>query len=155
MAGHAPQSLDVFAYSIAFPVAAMIVRRQVGVSELSQELLGDPDILRVSRAINLIGDAEMTQISIDKRWAQVSFELKDGSKIESTPRTPRGDADMPLIDKEISFKFHSLANPILGTSRADEIEALSGQFDTLSIKTFTICWICARITPARLARRER
>ena len=136
LAGHEPQSQDEFAYSIAFPVAEIIVRGQVGVSELSQEALHDPDILRVSRATNLIDDAEMTRISTDKRWAQVSFVLKDGRKIESVPRTPRGDADMPLTDKEISLKFHSLANPILGAPRADEIEALSSQFDTLCVKDF-------------------
>jgi 2-methylcitrate dehydratase PrpD len=136
LAGHEPQSQDEFAYSIAFPVAAMIVHGQVGVSELSQEALHDPNILRVSQATNLIDDAEMTQISTDKRWAQVSFVLKDGRKIESAPRTPRGDADMPLTDKEISLKFHLLANPILGVPRADEIEALSSQFDTLSVKDF-------------------
>jgi 2-methylcitrate dehydratase PrpD len=136
LAGHEPQSQDEFAYSIAFPVAAMIVHGQVGVSELSQEALHDPDILRVSRATNLIDDAEMTRISTDKRWAQVSFVLKDGRKIESAPRTPRGDADIPLTEKEISSKFHSLANPILGAPRANEIEALSSQFDTLSVKDF-------------------
>jgi 2-methylcitrate dehydratase PrpD len=136
LAGHEPQSQDEFAYSIAFPVAAMIVHGQVGVSELSQEALHDPNILRVSQATNLIDDAEMTRISTDKRWAQVSFVLKDGRKIESAPRTPRGDADMPLTDKEISLKFHLLANPILGVPRADEIEALSSQFDTLSVKDF-------------------
>lgn len=137
LAGHEPQTQDEFAYSIAFPVAAMIVRGQVAVSELSQEALSDPGILRVSRATNLIDDAEMTRISTDKRWAQVSFVLNDGRQIDSTPRTPRGDADMPLTDKEISSKFHSLANPILGKSRADEIEALTGQFDTLSAKDFS------------------
>lgn len=136
LAGHQPQSQDEFAYSIAFPVAAMIVRGQVGVSELSQEALHDPDILRVSRATHLIDDAEMTRISTDKRWAQVSFVLKDGRKIESASRTPRGDADMPLTDREISLKFHSLATPILGAPRADEIEALSSQFDTLGVKDF-------------------
>ena len=78
----------------------------------------------------------MTQISSDKRWAQALFELSDGSKIESTPSTPRGNADMPLTDKEISSKFHSLGNPILSASQADEIEALSNQFDSLSIKDF-------------------
>ena len=136
LAGHEPKSQDEFAYSIAFPVAAMIVRGQVGVSELTQEALCDPDILRVSRATTLIDDIEMTRISTDKRWAKVSLLLEDGRKIESAPRTPRGDADMPLTDKEISTKFHSLADPILGASRANEIEALSSHFDTLSAKDF-------------------
>jgi 2-methylcitrate dehydratase PrpD len=134
LAGHEPQSQDEFAYSIAFPVAAMIVRGEVSISELSESALRDPDILRISRATNLIDDDEMTRISTDKRWAQVSLILKDGRRIESPPSTPRGDADMPLTDAQISTKFHSFANPILGTSRANEVEALSSEFDRLSAK---------------------
>jgi len=136
LAGHEPQSQDEFAYSIAFPVAAMIVRGQVAVSELSDEALRDSDILRISRATNLIDDAEMTRISTDKRWAQVSLILKDGRQIEGAPRTPRGDADIPLTDQEISLKFHSLADSVINKSRADEIEILSGQFDELSANDF-------------------
>lgn len=145
LAGHEPQTQDEFAYSIAFPVAAMIVRGQVGIPELSQEALSDPDILRISRATNLIDDAEMTRISTDKRWAQVSLVLKDGRRIESAARTPRGDADMPLSDSEISTKFQSLSAPILGQQRADEIEGLSGQFDALSVKDFAhLLDLCTR-----------
>ena len=135
LAGHEPKSQDEFAYSIAFPVAAMIVRGQVGVSELTQDALCDPDILRVSRATTLIDDTEMTRISTDKRWAKVSLLLEDGRKIGAA-RTPLGYSDMPLTDKEISTKFHSLADPILGSSIENEIEALSSQFDTLSAKEF-------------------
>ena len=132
LAGHAPQSQDEFAYAIAFPVAAMIVRGQVGVDELSEEALHDPDILRVSRAITLIDDPEMTRISTDKRWAQVTITLKDGQRIEDSPRTPRGDADMPLSDQQIVDKFHLLADPVLGHARAEEIRELSLRFDELS-----------------------
>ncbi len=114
----------------------MIVRGQVGVPELSDAALNDPDILRISHATNLIDDDEMTRISTDKRWAQVSLVLKDGRQIDSAPRTPRGDADMPLSDAEISTKFQGLAVPVLGQTRADEIEDLSGQFDQLSETDF-------------------
>ena len=136
LAGHEPKTQDEFAYSIAFPVAAMIVRGQVGVSELSQEALTDPDILRISRATNLIDDDEMTQISTDKRWAQVSLDLKDGQTIKSEARTPRGDADLPLSDLEISAKFQSLTDPVLSFAHANSIEELSSQFDALSSVDF-------------------
>ncbi len=132
LAGHEPQNQDEFAYAIAFPVAAMIVRGQVGVNELSTEALRDPDILRVSRSIRLIDDPEMTRISTDKRWAQVTIILKDGQRIEDKPRTPRGDADMALTDSQIIEKFHMLADPVLGSARAKEIGDLSSGFDQLS-----------------------
>ncbi|WP_166415984.1 MmgE/PrpD family protein [Cochlodiniinecator piscidefendens] len=132
LAGHEPKTQDEFAYAIAFPVAAMIVRGQVGVDELSEEALLDEDILRVSRATKLIDDDEMTRISTDQRWADVTLILKDGRKITDRPRTPRGDADQPLSDAEISEKFHRLATPVIGANRARQIEELSSQFDTLN-----------------------
>ena len=131
LAGQEPQSLDEFTYAIAFPVAAMIVRGQVGVDELTPETLTDPDILRISRAIELIDDPHLTEISTDKRWAQVTIIDTDGVAYIDAPRTPRGDTDLPLSDAEISAKYHSFADPILGLERAKEIERLCENFDIL------------------------
>ncbi len=136
LAGHEPQTLDDFTYAIAFPVAAMIVRGQVGVDELTPETLQDPDILRVSRATTLIDDAHMTKISEGKRWAQVTIIDMDGTEYIDAPRTPRGDTDLPLSDAEISTKFHGFADPVIGLERAKEIEDLSAKFDTLDAKGF-------------------
>ncbi|MBE9477106.1 MAG: MmgE/PrpD family protein [Proteobacteria bacterium] len=138
LAGHEPQSADEFSYAIAFPVAAMIVRGQVGVEELAPKTLQDPDILRISRATTLIDDPHMTEISIGKRWAQVTIIDTDGNAYIDEPRTPRGDTDMPLSDAEISTKFHSFTDPVLGNNRADKIESLSAGFDTLDANDFAI-----------------
>ncbi|SPJ29429.1 MmgE/PrpD family protein [Falsiruegeria mediterranea] len=143
LAGHEPATPDEFAYSIAFPVATQIVRGQVGVPELAPETLTDPDILRLSRATTLIDDPHFTKISVGKRWAQVTLVLQDGTRLTSEPRTPRGDTDLPLSDQEISDKFHLFADPVLGRTRADEIEDLSTRFDSLSAqevsRLFDLC----------------
>ncbi|MGC1495619.1 MAG: MmgE/PrpD family protein [Sulfitobacter sp.] len=136
LAGHSPATPDEFAYSIAFPVATMIVRGQVGVPELAETTLRDPDILRISQATQLIDDPYLTEISVGKRWAQVTIALKNGRRLTSDPRTPRGDTDMPLTDQDISEKFHLFADPVLGEKRADELEMLSSQFDTLDARGF-------------------
>lgn len=65
LAGYEPKTLDEFSYSIAFPVAAMIVRGTVRPNELKPETLNDPDILRISRATELIDDPELTALSVD------------------------------------------------------------------------------------------
>lgn len=137
LAGHAPATPDEFAYGIAFPVATMIVRGQIGVPELDLDTLNDPAIKAISKNVHLIDDAHMTKISQGKRWAQVTMETHDGRRLEDAPRTPRGDADMPLSDAEISEKFHLFADPVLGANRATEIEALSTQFDSLSTADFS------------------
>jgi len=136
LAGHEPQTPDEFAYAIAFPVATMIVRGQVGVEELAAETLEDQDILRISRKTTLIDDDHFTSISTEKRWAQVTLLLADGRRLKSAPRTPRGDIDIPLSDGDISAKFHMLADPVIGSERALEIESLSGHFDSLDCGDF-------------------
>ena len=131
LAGHTPKNPDEFAYSIAFPVACMIVRGRVGVSELKNSAFHAADILRISTVIKLIDDPRLTQISDGKRWAQVSILMKDGKRYDAAPRTPRGDTDLPLSDAEISQKFHLFTDPILGVSRANKIETLCSKFDQL------------------------
>jgi 2-methylcitrate dehydratase PrpD len=137
LAGHAPVSADEFAYSIAFPVACMVVRGQVGVPELSTSTLSDPDILRLSCATTLIEDPDLTQRSDGKRWAQVALTLHDGTRFEAEPRTPRGDTDLPLSDAEISDKFHLFADPVIGVSISGELEELCNKFDRLDSKETT------------------
>jgi 2-methylcitrate dehydratase PrpD len=131
LAGHAPTTPDEFAYGIAFPVATMIVRGQIGVPELTTSTLSDPEIMAISQNITLIDDPHMTEISVGKRWAQVTMHTKDGRTFEDIPRTPKGDNDLPLSDAEMSEKFHLFADPVLGSKKAEELETLSGSFDEL------------------------
>jgi 2-methylcitrate dehydratase PrpD len=131
LAGHRPTTLDEFSYGIAFPVATMIVRGQIGVPELAPETLTDPEIIRISENTHLIDDPHFTKISQGKRWAQVTLHTKDGRSFQDAPRTPKGDSDLPLTDAEISEKFHLFADPVVGEKRAAEIEQLSTNFDAL------------------------
>ena len=136
LAGHEPKSLDEFSYGIAFPDATMIVRNQIGPAELTPETLNDPDILRVSRAIRLIDDPELTARSVEKRWAAVTLVTFDGQRFELPPRTPRGDSDLPLSDKEISQKFHLFADGVIGERKANLLHDMTSSFDTLCAKEF-------------------
>ncbi|MDA0722263.1 MAG: MmgE/PrpD family protein [Proteobacteria bacterium] len=134
LAGATPATLDEFSYGIAFPVATMIVRGRIGSDELTLDTLSDPAILRISKAVELIDDAELTARSVQKRWAAVTLVTTDGRRYSSEPRTPRGDSDLPLSDAEISTKFHGFADGLLGQGRAARIEELSGHFDDLSAR---------------------
>ena len=136
LAGHRPATVDEFAYAIAFPVATQIVRGQIGVPELAPATLQDPDILRISSNTTLIDDPHLTKISVGKRWTAVSITTTDGRTFDAPARTPRGDTDMPLSDQEISEKFHLFADPVLGETRAAQIEDLTAQFDQLDDADF-------------------
>ena len=148
LAGQTPATPDEFAYAIAFPVATMIVRGQIGVPELATDTLQDPEILRISQKTHLIDDPHLTAISVGKRWAEVSIILHDGRRFDAAPRSPRGDTDMPLSDAEIAEKFHLFADPVLGVARANEIETLTANFDALKQPDFArLLDLCLNAAP--------
>jgi len=123
LAGHAPKNLDELSYALAYPVATMIVRGQMGVPELEPEALHDQEILRLSNATQIEATEHYTRISVGKRWADVRLLLDDGNAVESVPCAPKGDPQEPLSDAEISEKFHLFADTILGAERSGEIES--------------------------------
>jgi 2-methylcitrate dehydratase PrpD len=129
LAGHEPKSLDELTYALAFPMAIMIVKRQIGAEQLVEEILHDPEILRISKATEIVDSDHYTKISTRQRWADVTLYLEDGREIQSEPNTPRGDPEDPLSDQEISAKFHLLANSVIGEKRAMAIEERVGQVD--------------------------
>ncbi|MEO6625887.1 MAG: MmgE/PrpD family protein [Burkholderiaceae bacterium] len=136
LAGHDPQTLDEMTYSIAFPVAVMIVRGKIGAEELDPAILKDEEVRRVSRSIELVETEHYTRISTRLRWADVTLYLKDGRVVQSDPRTPRGDPELPLSDEEISGKYHRFADLPVGRERADEIERLGNSIDSLGPNDF-------------------
>ena len=79
----------------------------------------------------------MTQISVAKRWAQVTLVTANGREFADEPRTPRGDADSTLSDAEISAELHAFADPVLGARRGARIADLAGRLDTHDDGAFT------------------
>jgi 2-methylcitrate dehydratase PrpD len=129
LAGHEPRSLDELTYALAYPFAIMVVRGEIGAEELSESILNDAEVQRISKATEIIDDEHYTRISTDKRWADVTLILKDGRELQSDARTPRGDPEDPLSDMEISQKFHLFADAVIGVSRATDIEHDSNKID--------------------------
>jgi len=125
LAGHEPKSLDELTYALAYPFAIMVVHGRIGPDEISESILDDAEVRRISKATEIVDDEHYTRISIDKRWADVTLFLKDGRQLQSDPRTPRGDHDQPFSDEEISDKFHLFSDPVVGATRATDIELSS------------------------------
>jgi 2-methylcitrate dehydratase PrpD len=121
--------MDELTYGIAFPTAIMIVRGEIGIPEMSSEVLSDPEIRRISLATELVETEHYNRISLRERWADVTLYLSDGRMLQSPPRTPKGDPSDPLTDDEIRGKFYRFAEPILGSIRATRIEEAVSKID--------------------------
>jgi len=107
----------------------MIARRRIGVEELREAVLRDPEILRISRATEIVELEHYTKISTRQRWADVTLYLTDGRVLESGPRTPRATPRCRSPTRRSQPKFHLFADPVLSAARAAEIEELCGIVD--------------------------
>jgi 2-methylcitrate dehydratase PrpD len=137
LAGHNPKTLDEMSYSIAFPVATMIVRGKIGPQELLPQVLQDEEIRRISNATKLVETEHYTRISVGKRWADVTLYLKDGREIMSEPRTPKGDRDDPMSAEEFHRKYAIFTDGLITKGRADDMEAMALSFDGLDSKSLS------------------
>ena len=124
-----PTGTDAAQYSLPFPLAALLVKGQVGPAELEGAGLTDPDVLRLSRATSLIDDQRYSRLFPAERWAEVEIELADGRRLVSLPAVARGSAENPLSDEEISTKFHLLMESARLSDRARRIEDMVMDID--------------------------
>ncbi len=127
LATRCPETTEEAQYSLPFPVAAMLTHEQIGAGEVTGDSLYDPAILRLSNSTILTESETYNARFPAERWAHVAFTLTDGTHLTSEPAIARGNPENPLTDDEITKKFYLLANPVLGTDRAQRIAVLVSQ----------------------------
>lgn len=135
LATHSPKNTEEAQYSLPFPVAAALIRGQVGAGEVAGHGLRDAAILNLSERVTLIDDKVYSARFPAERWAHVTFVLNDGTRVTSEPAIARGNPENPLSDTEIVEKYRMLSEPVLGTARAQEIKMcvdnVENRFDEL------------------------
>ena len=116
-----PQTTEQAQYSLPFPVAIAACRGQLGVAEIIEDALADPEANRLASGMELIEDEHYNQRFPAERWAEAEIVLTDGRTLQSGPHTARGDAAAPLPNAEVKDKFAALTHPILGEARSNRI----------------------------------
>ncbi len=117
-----PKTTEEAQYSTSFPVAVALARGTVGPADIADDALTDPEILRLSHATEMVEDAHANAPFPQKRLARVTLTLTDGQSLTSDWMEPKWDHTAPPTEAELRAKYHSLADPVLGQSRADAIE---------------------------------
>jgi 2-methylcitrate dehydratase PrpD len=148
-----PNGTDAAQYSLPFPLAALLVRGQVGPAEIDGDALDDADILRLSRLTDLVDDPSYSALFPRERWAEVEIRLADGRRLQSKPAVARGSADNPLSRRELSDKFHGLMEAAGLGDRARPIEDMVMDIEAApSIAPLIEALMRPAAEPARLAR---
>ena len=133
-----PSTTEHAQYSLPFPVAAALVRGQLGAAEVSAAALADPEIRSLAKRVSIVEDDHHNAAFPGNRYARATVTLANGQSLQSADHEPRGDPEAHLSDDEIRAKFHRFADPVLGSDRASAIEEAvdnlsnSGTTDQLS-----------------------
>jgi len=121
LAAGMPATTAAAQYSLAFPVAAAVVRGGVGPDEVLGSGLSDPEIARLVAATT-VSESEAHNARFPMgRWGDVTLVLADGRRLASGDINARGGPDDRLSRAEIGDKFHAYADAPLGRARADRI----------------------------------
>jgi 2-methylcitrate dehydratase PrpD len=117
-----PRTTEDAQYSLAYPVAAALAFGRVGPAEVTSPTIDDARVHRLLSLVALRDDPELSSRFPAERLARVDIRLRDGRVLQSTLTEARGDPEAPLSDDELREKFEALAVPVLGATRAKQIE---------------------------------
>jgi len=116
-----PMTTEQAQYALGFPVAALLVRGQLGADEIMGSGLADRKIAALASRISLVEDEAFSARFPAERIASATITLDDGTLLTSGPTSARGDPEAPLTDDEILQKFR-VSTAMLSPARREAIE---------------------------------
>lgn len=128
--GHFPKNSDEAQYGLAFPVAALLARGQVGPNEVTGDAIEARDILELSSRIQIHENPELSKRFPDEILSKVCIKLTDGSELCSPIMQAKGDPDTAMTDRDFEHKFRLLAGTSLSDQKLDIISHLILKLET-------------------------
>ncbi len=121
LASAMPETTSKAQYSLAFPVAAAVVRGRVGPDEVLGSGLRDPEIARLVAATSVTESDTYNERFPVGRWGDVTLVLANGERLNSGPINARGGPGERVGRDEVTAKFHAFADGPIGKDRAGKI----------------------------------
>ncbi len=105
--------------------AAALLRGQVGIREMNQACIDDPDVVALRNVITAEANADL-----GKDEALVEILMSDGTRASAHVTVPRGSRDRPLTDLELDAKFIAQALEVFPSSVAEALLARCRDVET-------------------------
>jgi 2-methylcitrate dehydratase PrpD len=118
-----PANVEAMRFSIPYLVAVMLIQGRPGIEALSEEQLADPHVAELASKVDLLLLPEYDAMRPLRSPARVEIELKDGSRLVHEVLDCLGDPENPVSRDQVRAKFRRLAEPALGSTRAEEFVA--------------------------------
>jgi 2-methylcitrate dehydratase PrpD len=111
---HAPVTGLEAKFSLEFAVASALVARKVGLRELTDKFVAQPQVRELmTRVRTSTTDTHCPVEPIFALTDRAAIELKDGRRLDTGEiRFARGNAKLPLNDEELKAKFLDCASGV-------------------------------------------
>lgn len=110
---YAPRTVVGAQFSLPFALGLALCYRRVGLPEVSEANLTNPEVLAVGRKVEVTVDPDLARQFPAKTVARVTLATSRG-EYRTTVEYPRGNPENPMSDDELAEKFRTLATPGLG-----------------------------------------
>ena len=127
-----PQTADEAQYNIAYPVAAALVHKDFGYSQVTQ--LDDPTVISMMDKLSFVTDPEIEKKFPAQRICRAEIQTKDGRKLVSQEWEPQGEAKDNVGIDWLSAKFRRIVSPLLTQDGIDKILSLVTGDEELPIR---------------------
>ena len=116
-------------YSLAWPVAAALVRGRVGVDEILPEAFFDPDLIKITGLTTAHLDPEIEPTFPNKRLARLSIRLTSGKVLDCGLVEASGGPDPQPTEGEVVGKFRHFAGSVMSSERVESIVSATMALD--------------------------
>jgi 2-methylcitrate dehydratase PrpD len=121
-----PESGTESMFSIGHGVAAALLYGKAGPAQFSDDAVGDRQLKELRRRTEVIPD---TQYAAGQ--AKIIVDTQQRGAVTAEVLIQKGYADNPLTDEDVKEKFLTLAEPVLGSNRAQRAVELVYRVEAL------------------------
>jgi 2-methylcitrate dehydratase PrpD len=112
--------------SLPYSVAVALVDGQALFAQYNNARLREPLLRKLSSLVEIAVDSTLPRgVS-----CRMTAEMDDGTQFVSQVDYPKGSIQNPMSEAELRAKFDSLAVPVLGTARADELASMVAHLES-------------------------
>lgn len=116
-----PKDVQNAQFSLAFAAASVLVKGSFGFYEDIEKNLSDPEVLSLSRRVQLVVDPQADSEYPSSWPSRVTIHLKDGRQMSEYVSKIKGDVEDPLTREDLKNKFRDLTAPLMSQMQQDRI----------------------------------
>lgn len=115
---YAPPNAHSVINALPFLLASALLKGRVGIAEVLEEKLKDPEVLALAKKVTRSHDPALEG---RPHVAPVSIRTKDGRICEYTHRGLKGSPQLPATREELEDKFRANAELVLPKARVEAV----------------------------------